>query len=384
MPIKNKKGMVLEYFLIISLFLGIGFWAAGYLGEHKAMKNYIGQYQFSIMNSKNKAQSVLFYIEQSAKYSLQKSVYDLAKDGGFSNEISDEGISVETNECGRFDGANIWYELKKGKEGKIIRESCFDEKLLIDSLKNKFDENLNEYLSNYPYEIPIRNYDYKVSDSLEITGTAREPLVFDILKDEGKPAVKMPKEVKIQIEPKNPEEKKPPEEKPAEPKETKPSVQTRDFQDFTGTDLCAKGTKCLLTKEAYSLLLKSQDIAKQKKLDLEVTSAYRSMDRQIEIWEANKEKYHNNPDLEGKFIANPYKCRGVCPHGTGDVVDIHFKGKPFKMDAKDSELLEWVMAQAGWVRYKKETWHFECCGTDRYNRAQEIARQTGKPVIAIT
>ena len=369
--------VVVSLIVLINLYLVL-------LSKNSMIGYPIGKRQDDLFNTYQKAESALFYIDQSAKYSLQKAVHELAKDGGFSNEISDEGMSIGTNECGKFGDANIWYELKRDKEGKIINDSCFDEASLSYNLENKFDEILNEYLASYPYDIPIDNYDYEVKGSLEITGTARGPLMFDILKDEGIPFIRKPKAIKVQIEPKKPEEKKPAEEKPKEPKEPKTPPESKDFEDFTGTNLCAKGTKCLLAKEAYALLLKAQEIAKQKKLDLEVTSAYRSMQRQIEIWEGHADKYPD-PKVRRKYIANPYQCSGVCPHGTGNVVDIKLKGKTFStMSSVDWLALHEIMSQAGWVRYKVETWHFECCGTDRYNRAQEIAKKTGTPVTAIT
>ncbi len=68
-----------------------------------------------------------------------------------------------------------------------------------------------------------------------------------------------------------------------------------------------------------------------------------------------------------------------CPHLSGNAVDIRFEGKTKEtMTSNDWTLLHEIMSEAGWVRYgdennprKGEPWHFECCGTIRYSRAQQ-------------
>ena len=354
---KNKKGIGLEwYFLIIAFFLGLGYYFVNFAGQHNVIENYIGQYQFSILNAANKAESTLFYTDQSAKYSLQQSVYDLAKNGGVS-EFDVNNVFVK-NKCEKFDDSYVWYTIKKDTSGNYIKNSCFDDNSLTANLEYFFNKNLNQYLTNSPYNILTDNYNYDFKNNLEITGMAVSPLKFDILKDENKQIAKKPSEVQIG---------------------------QQNLIDFTDSDseLCAKGARCLLAQDAYDLLLKSQDIARQKKVSIEVYSAYRDRQRQIDIWEGKTaEKYAQRfPDIKErvKYVCNPYS-QGIdgCPHLTGNAVDVRFKGKLTEtMSNYDWLLLHEIMSQAGWVRYGDEKrfdvgerWHFECCGTDRYARAQ--------------
>ncbi|MBI2557956.1 D-alanyl-D-alanine carboxypeptidase family protein [Candidatus Woesearchaeota archaeon] len=318
--------------IIVSIFVNLG----------QKEFDVIGASSLRLLGVSNDAESALLYIDQSAKYSLQQAVYDLAQNGGFYEigdfvEIDSSGsqdASQQTKSCGKFDDAAVWYEITKDSSGIYKSTSCFDESALNRNLEYEFNKNLNKYLSNYPTYIPQDNYNFEIKDSIEITGRAVLPIEFSILKDEAKAIVIQPKEVKI-------------------------TAESRDLIDFTGTELCAKGRTCLLTKPAYDLLLKAQEIAKQNKVSLEVTFGYRTMEQQQMIW-------NRNPD--SRYVCPPSPS---CPHLTGNVVDIVIKG------SKDWKLLHKIMSQAGWVRYgdekdssKGEPWHFECCGTSRYAKAK--------------
>lgn len=229
-----------------------------------------------------------------------------------------------------------------------------------------FNEQLNLYLQNYPKEIRLDNYNYEIKDSLEMLGKAKSPLIFDILKDETIEVEKQPFETKIAEFP------------------------SKDFEDFTGTELCAKGSRCMLTKEAYELLEKAQLIAMQRDSTspLEVYSGYRSIDEQKALWEGlTPEKYKQRfPEetIRAKYVCNPNNGAESCPHMTGNAVDIRFKGKTTKsMTDQDWQQLKAIMTQAGWVRYVKELWHYECCNTVRYAKAKNLEAKTGKQVTEI-
>lgn len=393
---KNKKGLGIEwYFLIIAFFLGLGFYFVNYLGEHKTIKNYIGQYQFSILQSNNNAENTIFYIDQSAKYSLGQAIHELAQSGGIikledDEETFDEEASLgskdspdnkdneaDTEEgCGNYYGYSIWYDFKKDDSGDYVKNSCIDDGELRYNLEYLFNKNLNQYLINNPYNIPTDNYDYRFKDRLEVIGSAKQKLKFSIVKDETQPVIEKATELNLPTEPPKKEEPKPV-EPPNEPKKEEKPVETKGFSSFTGTSLCAKGKGCLLTKEAYGLLLEAEKIAETKGVFLAVTSAYRSKDEQRIIWNRYA-KVYPDPKIRRKRVANPDECKGPCPHETGNVVDITFQKKTFgTMSSKEWQLLEQIMSQAGWVRYAAEEWHFECCGTPRYARAKE------KGVIAI-
>ncbi|MEK6947424.1 MAG: hypothetical protein AABX32_07500, partial [Nanoarchaeota archaeon] len=65
-------------------------------------ERYLGEKQYDLIKTYQKGEQVLFYIDQSAKYSLEQSVYDLAKSGGISEiEVSD-AETFAGHECGKF------------------------------------------------------------------------------------------------------------------------------------------------------------------------------------------------------------------------------------------------------------------------------------------
>lgn len=351
----KKRALMFEVlmFFIILIILTTAFFVL-YQKYSKFSKNFeLGERQFSLISTYQNGEKVLFYIDQSAKYSLQQSVYELAQNGGSleikdveemdtsGKDITELGKIPAKNQCGKFNGLNVWYEIKREQSGGYTQTSCFDEKSLTNNLEYIFNENLNEYLLNHPYNILLDNYNYEIKGSLEIIGKAIAPIKFDILRDETKLVEKKPEEVRI------PEE-------------------AQNFVDFTGTKLCKKGEKCLLSKEASNLLLKAQEIAVQKGVSLEVTSGYRTLQEQTALWK-------RNPDR--RYVCPPST---TCPHLSGNVVDVRFKGKTINtMTKKDWQLLHEIMSEADWVRYAKENWHFECCGTPRYAKA----KATGVTII---
>lgn len=356
MKISNKKGIGLEWYaLILAFFIGLGFYSVNYLGEHKLIQNYIGQYQFSIIKSANEAEKILFYIDQSAKYALQQSVYELAQNGISISEFELNEINIyqifERNKCGKFKDAYIWYELKKDASGNYIKNSCLDDKALLTNLIFIFDKNLNQYLINSPYNIPRNNYNYEAKDNLEIIGKAISSLKFDILKDENKPIIKKPAEIQIE------------------------QLKLKDSTD-SGEKLCAKGVRCALTEEAYQLMVEAQKIADKKGKKLVVNSAFRTQEEQIAIWNKFASTYPD-PAERRKKVCDP--SIEICPHPTGNAVDVVFEGKTTAaMTNNDWLLLHQIMSEAGWVRYGLEKrydigepWHFECCGTKRYTKAKE-------------
>ncbi len=368
MIIRNKKGIGMEwYLLIVAFFLGIGaYYIDFYFSPHKITDNYIGQYQFSILKASNKAESSIFYIDQSAKYSLQQALYDLAKDGGLSEVYASEALTPReepflpesyVKKCGKFYGYSLWYENDA---------NCFDENKIRLNLELLFNKNLNNYLINYPANIPINNYNYEIRGNIEIIGIAKEPLKFDILKDENKEVIKELVEEKVT---------------------TKEGI--IGFKDFTGTELCAKGVTYKLTEDAYQKLGDAQKLAKEKGFSIEVYSAYRPEKEQLALWEGRTaEKYRQrfpSEEERRKYVCNPNLGVEECPHMTGKAVDIRFKDKPNSdMTIADWKELEKIMYKAGFRRYTAELWHYECCGTARYNRALALEKETGKEVMATT
>lgn len=354
----GKKAFGIQYYILIfAFFMGLGFFFASKFMQANKFEGYIGGYNFKIIDAVNKAEEILLYIEKSASYALQQSVYDLAQNGGVAEVEASEVLTPEDSNlpqkngvCGKYYGYILWYALDSSdaKNGKV---DCLDENSIGINLQYIFSKNLNQYLTNHPHNIPLDNYYYEMEGGMEIIGRAIEPLKFDILKDDSK-----------QI--------------------AKEAVKTPEgLTDFTGTGLCAKGSKCALTEEAYKLLLEAQKNAIEKEVSLEVYSAYRSQKEQQALWEGRTaERYaqrYPNELERALYVCNPYNGEKACPHMTGNVVDVRLKGKTTKtMTSKDWGLLYNIMTSKDkdekplWVKYAKEDWHFECCGTARYAKAQ--------------
>lgn len=149
-------------------------------------KRHLGEKQYDLIKTYQKGEQVLFYTDQSAQYSLEQSVYDLANSGGIT-EIDAVGSDQAPfyHECGKFGGAYVWNVIKKDADSKYSENGCFDESLLNSNMKLKFNNNLNAYLLNYPEKILTDNYNYELSDNLQITGKALKPLKFNIGKNNG-------------------------------------------------------------------------------------------------------------------------------------------------------------------------------------------------------
>ena len=367
---KNKKSSL--YFLPLLVIISVIILTDLYivlLNKNVSLDKPIGNRQFDLLKTYLKGEAALFYIDQSAKYSLQQAVYNLALDGGLSDVYSVESLSspkdflftAPIDQCGRFYGYSLWHEQNTNGNSEV--RDCFNYDKIQFNLEFLFNQNLNNYLEKYPKNIRKNNYNYEMNDNIEITGKAKETIQFEILKDENKPIVIQPKDEQIQT-----------------------TQGIANFKGLTGTDFCAKGESCSLTQEAYQKLQEAQKIANEKGKSLEVYSAYRDYDKLVALWEGQTpEKYKQRfPDEKerAKYVCNPYKGTTSCPHMTGNAVDVRFKDT--KMELKDWRELENIMYKAGFRRYAVEVWHFECCGTDRYDRALALEKETGKEVRAIT
>lgn len=345
---KSKKAALVFNWTLTIMVIAILAWALIQFTSKYSRYETLGKRQLNLFQTYAKAESVLFYIDVSAEeFSLPQSVYDLAQNGGFSEleigeDIDSSGFGKtepdkkETKNCGRLYGYSVWYEVTKDESG-YKENQCFDVKLAGTHLQKFFNRNLNKHLLKHPHNIPIDNYNYEIRGNLEIIGRAIQPLKFDILKEEEK-------------------------------EYAKEAVETPEgIVDFTGTELCKKGIRCMLTKEAHGLLIKAQETAKQKGVSLEATFGYRTLPEQEDAW-------RKNPD--SMYVCPPSPS---CPHLSGNAVDIRLKGKTFATMTPDEwRLLHRIMSEAGWVRYGDEKdpeigepWHFECCGTVRYARAKE-------------
>ena len=168
---KTKKGVVLEgvLFIVILVVLVTAFTTL-YKKHNQFPAGYrIGDRQFSLMDSIQEAEAGLFYVDQAAQHSADESIDELADKGG---------ISAEEQKCGRFNGANVWYELRRADAGYEVTD-CLDETKIEKNFETIFDKNLNDNLIDNPYNIPLNNYEYQFDDT-HITGLAKAPLKIEI------------------------------------------------------------------------------------------------------------------------------------------------------------------------------------------------------------
>jgi hypothetical protein len=129
---------------------------------------YIGESQIILLRTYEKAETVLFYTDESARLSLKETIYEL-------------GDSV-LNNCDDYYGYRLW----------TPELDCFPD-YSEDEIKNlvieKFKENFQLYLDNYPGKIPLNLDDYNFelnqeNEYVEIIGKTQEKLRMDITDDD--------------------------------------------------------------------------------------------------------------------------------------------------------------------------------------------------------
>jgi D-alanyl-D-alanine dipeptidase len=366
--LKSKKGAIPFSITLVVFMVFVLIYAFGHLSsKYNQFDKKIGERQYGLIKTYQEAEKALLYIDESAKQSLPQAIYNLAQNGGIEEIEFTDNEQPESYKCGKFNGAYVWFKITKDRQDYIDR-SCFDESSAALNLENSFNEILNSFFRNYPGSILEKNYNYEVNKNIEIIGKAKDPLEFDILKFE----LDGTEEEIIETTP-NPE----------------------GLRDFTGTKYCPKGRKCKLKEGAYQLFVEAYNLADQRGKQLEFISGYRTLEQQWALWNGStSERYAQrfpNENERRKWVCDPRGGGIGCPHLTGNAVDVTFKGKrASEMSRQEKYELHNIMADAGWVRYgdendltKGEPWHFECCGTSRFNRAEQASRETGRRVTAI-
>ena len=124
-----------------------------------------------------------------------------------------------------------------------------------------------------------------------------------------------------------------------------------------------------LSQKSYDALKKAAELAKAQGVGLTVTSANRTYQKQLELWNQALRDY-GSADIAKKYVADPVKCKAptcaghcgavavdLCITGTSDC------GKLNKANAamtnNTTKQLESIMNSAGWGRYCGEWWHFQ-------------------------
>ncbi len=327
------------YGLLIGFFLGFVLFFIKYNLETKPYHFFIGEKALNLLKSSAETQFVLFYIDQSAKYSAYKTMHKLGENGGFSYSSSDSLYGSESD-CGKFGNYQIWYD------GKY----CFPE-----NYNENFAYFMNDYLDDYfsqvpEYSIPQGNYEIQLvqqDNKLKILGNAAEDIGAEIIAEGADKIEHLKKEVS-----------------------TKCGIM--ELVNIPADIPCTAEYKpCRLTPNAASLIAEAQKDFDSKEYDLVVTSSYRSYEQQQELY---------NDYITGKSkveAAKPSCAPEPSPHLTGSAVDVCIKKKDqasctiYSMTNDEIELLRQIMCGHGFVNYKNEPWHYECCGTLRTSRAKE-------------
>jgi len=147
------------YPLLLGLFLAISTYAfTKYVEKPLVEQEYIGDYQLNLIDTAYDAEAILFYIDQSAKYAVDQSLYDLGKQGG--------GI-----DCRTYNGTSLWSHL------------CFPD--YIENYRDRIGRNLVSYFGFYPdRDLPKHNYEF-VIDKSKVRGIALKPLILSIKSNKG-------------------------------------------------------------------------------------------------------------------------------------------------------------------------------------------------------
>lgn len=163
---KNKKGALLfAPMLLILMIVGLIYAYSEISARYKEFNKEIGEKQFELINTYQKGEKAMFYIDQSAKYSTYQGIYDLAKNGG----------------CSAGDMHNEYrlWAVDSPKPG-----ICFPS--ITDSKNGFFDfftSILNNYMSNYKsFNLPQNNYELSFNGAA-LVGIAKDPLKLPIIED---------------------------------------------------------------------------------------------------------------------------------------------------------------------------------------------------------
>src|SRR3989338_6320996 len=168
---KSKKSEV-DYYLLITVIALIGV-VVVLLGITMKPRDYalkLGDIQVSLLNAYNKADKILFYIDQSAKFSSYKAVKSLADNGG-----------VQTDECGQYLG----YKIINYAGG-----SCLKSNMIKDGYTFLVREEMKKYLNAYPDEnMVIDMYGSFITNEegnkISLYGSALKDLTIDMWNRKG-------------------------------------------------------------------------------------------------------------------------------------------------------------------------------------------------------
>ncbi len=150
----NKKSVILMYPVIFGFILAISIFYITLIKEAPETF-YIGEIQIATLKAMYETEKDLVYIDNAAIVAGQKTIYDLAKNGGFEDK----------SECGEY-GFQLW-------NNKDM--NCFPE--YENNFKSLFNEKLNEFLKKISFSL-MDNYDFLIeqNNKLNIKGSTKKKL----------------------------------------------------------------------------------------------------------------------------------------------------------------------------------------------------------------
>lgn len=170
----NRKADLVFNWMLTFIVIAILTFALVKFSSKYSKFSILGKKQFDLFATYQKAESTLFYLDQSAKYSSEQAAYELANNGGISKIQSAMG-------CGEYYGYSLWYDLENSASGNSIKQ-CFNTKQLNPSLIYYFNMALSKFIDKYPIKINL-DYDYRLNENMEIIGKSKRHLDFEIKKD---------------------------------------------------------------------------------------------------------------------------------------------------------------------------------------------------------
>ncbi len=120
----------------------------------------VGDLQFELIDKYAEGEAYLFYLDQSAKYSLDLSLYNLAENGGHYVELAENGI-YSLNDCGDYNGYQLWATPEK---------ECYPD--YEENFGYYFSSYFSEYMNQFDIEDPYFDFDvsYDEEGVLNILG----------------------------------------------------------------------------------------------------------------------------------------------------------------------------------------------------------------------
>ncbi len=172
----KKRGLAIHwYFLLIAFFGGLLTYFYFSAKSEVPSLEFVGQSSVMILTAMQRGFNVLHYLDKSAGYALEQSIYDLAKKGG-----------TTQSDCGRYFGSTVWADISKENNAVTVRECYPTPEQLAGNLAVFLDSELSDYALAYPQAYLPMDYEYEISGapSLVVNAIAQQDIDIPILPED--------------------------------------------------------------------------------------------------------------------------------------------------------------------------------------------------------